>query len=144
MGGTTVLGFWLAVTAVAVTPPSTGDTGGTTIPSETGDTGAPAETGDTGIDDPSLDLDDDSDGWTPREGDCDDADPEANPGIVEVCFDEIDNDCDGLYDQECDAAPRLASLRGGGGCTGGSGVGGTTGAVFLFPPLLTALRRRSA
>ena len=43
----------------------------------------------------------------------------ASPGLAETCFDLLDNDCDGLLDEECDGTARLASLRGGGGCTGG-------------------------
>ncbi|MEM7274742.1 MAG: hypothetical protein AAF547_16780 [Actinomycetota bacterium] len=39
-------------------------------------------------------LDTDDDGFTPCEGDCDDADPDAYPGGVE----ESDNDG---YDQDC-------------------------------------------
>ena len=38
--------------------------------------------------------DDDGDGYTENEGDCDDTESDANPGETEVC-DDIDNDCDG-------------------------------------------------
>jgi hypothetical protein len=34
-------------------------------------------------------------GWADVEGDCDDSEPLANPGLDEVCGDGIDNDCDG-------------------------------------------------
>ena len=34
--------------------------------------------------------------------DCDDLDPNTNPGAEEVCGDAIDNDCDGLTDEGCD------------------------------------------
>ncbi|PJA46340.1 hypothetical protein CO172_03870, partial [Candidatus Uhrbacteria bacterium CG_4_9_14_3_um_filter_36_7] len=36
-------------------------------------------------------------GYVLEDGDCDDLDPEINPGMDEVC-DEIDNDCDGIVD----------------------------------------------
>ena len=42
-------------------------------------------------------TDDDSDGWTPCEGDCEDSDDQINPSIADVC-DGIDNDCDGTID----------------------------------------------
>jgi hypothetical protein len=63
-------------------------------------------------------LDEDEDGYTSDEcggSDCDDMDPDINPGVVEaafgdtICEDQIDNDCDGFIDlqdngcQECDA-----------------------------------------
>jgi len=47
--------------------------------------------------------------------DCDDADPDTNPGAAEICDDEIDNDCDGLADGDdsecifCDAADQVIS-----------------------------------
>lgn len=41
-----------------------------------------------------LDVDDDGDGWTENEGDCDDADAASNPGATDIC-DDADNDCSG-------------------------------------------------
>ncbi len=41
--------------------------------------------------------DQDGDGFTPREGDCDDSEPLVNPAADEVC-DELDNNCDGSVD----------------------------------------------
>ena len=46
-------------------------------------------------------FDVDGDGY-PAAQDCDDNDPERNPGATEVC-DEIDNDCDGLVDNDDDS-----------------------------------------
>ncbi len=43
------------------------------------------------------DLDEDLDGFTPAEGDCDDTDPDIYPGHRESC-DGIDSDCDGSDD----------------------------------------------
>ena len=46
----------------------------------------------------SAQSDCDGDGYTPAQGDCDDADPTRHPGAAEVC-DCIDNDCDGTVDR---------------------------------------------
>ncbi|MEO0601866.1 MAG: putative metal-binding motif-containing protein, partial [Myxococcota bacterium] len=37
--------------------------------------------------------------WTPEPGDCDDADPKAYPGALEIC-DGFDQDCDGTPDND--------------------------------------------
>jgi len=105
--------------------------------SATGDTG----TTDTGT--PLSPIDGDGDGFSPAQGDCDDEEPLAYPGNEEVCADRIDNDCNGLYDDGCDSRVQFGTLRGGGGCTGGTGVGNT---AFVFLPLLPLLlvgRRRA-
>lgn len=43
-------------------------------------------------------TDADGDGFTPADGDCDDADPNVNPGAAEDC-DGLDNNCDGAVDE---------------------------------------------
>jgi len=44
------------------------------------------------------DIDNDGDGYTPNQGDCDDNDYDVNPGAAEVC-DDIDNNCDGSINE---------------------------------------------
>ncbi|NCG20218.1 MAG: hypothetical protein GWP91_14510 [Rhodobacterales bacterium] len=87
-----------------------------------------------------LEADCDNDTFTIGEGDCDDTKVRVNPGRPEVCGDQLDNNCDGFFDEECDGAAQLGSIRGGGSCTGGSGVGGT--AFIFLAPLFLFTRRR--
>jgi len=89
-----------------------------------------------------LDADCDADSFTLATGDCDDSNPDIHPGVRELCGDQADNNCNGLFDEECDDAASLGSIRGGGGCTGGSGVGGAAW-VFLAPWWLIFRGRRS-
>ncbi len=46
-------------------------------------------------------VDEDGDGFTPAEGDCDDGDPSINPDAVDEDCDGVDEDCDGV-DGGCD------------------------------------------
>jgi hypothetical protein len=50
-------------------------------------------------------ADDDDDGWTEGQGDCDDCDARVNPGALDFSDNEIDDDCNGEVDDhtsECD------------------------------------------
>lgn len=44
-------------------------------------------------------VDEDGDGFTTEDGDCDDTDPSAFPGAIEVC-DGVDQDCNGSVDDD--------------------------------------------
>ncbi|MCH4554071.1 MopE-related protein [Aestuariibaculum lutulentum] len=50
------------------------------------------------IDPGSLDDDNDGDGYSENQGDCNDANPSFYPGATEIC-DGLDNDCDGEIDE---------------------------------------------
>lgn len=50
-------------------------------------------------------TDDDGDGYSEDQFDCDDTDPDINPEATENCDDNVDNDCDGdkdCQDSDCD------------------------------------------
>lgn len=81
----------------------------------------------------------DADGFTVGDGDCNDDNAEVRPGVQDVCGDQLDNNCDGLFDEGCDRSAQLGVPRGGGGCTGGSGVAGT---AMIFLPFAVFGRRR--
>lgn len=73
------------------------DTGlDTADPIDTGDTEIP-DTADTDTEDTSVDPNDqDGDGVTPADGDCDDLDENTNPGANDSTVDGKDQNCDGV------------------------------------------------
>ncbi len=48
--------------------------------------------------DTSSTSDNDQDGYSPRQGDCDDGDASINPGATETVNDGVDSNCDGEDD----------------------------------------------
>jgi len=62
--------------------------------------GGPSDMGAYGGPEP-LASDEDLDGWSVEDGDCDDTDPTSYPGGTEVC-DAADNNCDGTTDEGFD------------------------------------------
>ena len=57
---------------------------------------------DTGEPPNSPESDDDEDGYTEVEGDCDDEDENIRPGLEDSC-DGVDNDCDDVIDEDAHA-----------------------------------------
>jgi len=47
-------------------------------------------------------LDNDADGFTPDQGDCNDGDPAVNPGAFDIAGNGIDDNCDGVVDEVAD------------------------------------------
>lgn len=89
----------------------------------------------------------DGDGYTTAEGDCDDEAAAAHPGLPEDCSDDLDNDCDGLFNGGCNLGSRQGSLRGGGGCTAADEQPPKpSGTALVLLPLAFArrLRRKQA
>lgn len=79
----------------------------------------------------SSDVDDDADGFAAGV-DCDDTNADVNPDAVEVC-DGIDNDCNGLADDEEEAPPADAVERWSDADGDGFG-GGSLGRLCAEPP----------
>lgn len=84
---------------------------------------------------PNVDCD--GDGYSPLQGDCDDTNPEVHPGAIEDCGNDLDDDCDNLFNEGCDRGPQQGQLWGGSACYGEEDA---SFAVLMLP--LLGLRRR--
>ena len=54
-----------------------------------------------------YDLDSDGDGFTELTNDCDDSNPNVHPDAVEVCYNGIDDNCNGEEDEEGATSGRI-------------------------------------
>lgn len=100
-----------------------------------------ADCGDTGLQDTggaAGDDDCDGDEWRKRDGDCDDEDPDVNPGRDEDCDTPQDENCDGFFDEGCERALPRGQLVGGSAC----GNSGSAAAWIWLPMLFLARGRR--
>ena len=88
----------------------------------------------------------DADGYTLEDGDCNDLDGWANPGLTEMCEDSVDNDCDGDVDEGCDVGPGDGEISKGGGICGGCSSNPTSSALvpLVLGLISLTLRRRRA
>ncbi|MDA3824196.1 MAG: putative metal-binding motif-containing protein [Bacteroidales bacterium] len=69
----------------------------------------------------TVDIDDDKDGFTENQGDCNDADALVYPGATEICNDDIDQDCNGS-DLECPVSGCFVELNSSTGTLSISGI----------------------
>ncbi len=96
------LAFPLLVGCQLAVPDTVTDVPRDTAPPETTPDDSPVDTGDTDTDtvpeDP-FDRDDDGDGWSENEGDCDDDDAAVHPEQDDEC-NGMDDDCDGVYEED--------------------------------------------
>ena len=89
-------------------------------------------------DEPTNDCD--GDGVTIEQGDCEDADATISPDVEELCEDQIDNNCDGFFDEGCENIWASAELSGGGQCQ----IGPLSPSVVWIGLALLTVRRRGS
>ncbi len=76
----------------------------------------PVDTGEGPISDPPEDDDVDQDGYSTEQGDCDDADPDVNPGAEDSTVDGVDQDCDNFDGPDADGDGHADEAAGGDDC----------------------------
>jgi hypothetical protein len=84
----------------------------------------------------AADVDDDGDGYTENQGDCNDGNAATNPSAREVCGDTIDQNCDGI-DMVCqapdaDAGPDQRTAVGGEVLLNGSNSTSASGGALSY------------
>ena len=89
-------------TSSSSTSSTTGGQGGGPVFKDGGLTGAGV--GGDGACNPGPNDDRDKDGWTIAEGDCNDCDPNVNPGAIDTHHTRTDGGAD-LGDEDCDGKP---------------------------------------
>lgn len=112
-----------ATTSSSSTSTNVGGAGGTTSTSTLSDAGVGGGKPDAGGCKSGPNEDNDGDGYTPAQGDCNDCDPNVNPGAIEVIVNQpvgdggipkpADEDCDGTIDNvapPCDDGIALADF----------------------------------
>jgi hypothetical protein len=115
----------------ADTATDTAETGGTGDADTDTDTDADTDTDtdtDTDADTDVDPADNDLDGYDEASGDCDDDDPAVYPGAEEICYDEIDNNCDDIVDEDC----RFECYGGLGFAVEDPGTGTASSAMYGF------------
>lgn len=80
----------------------------------------------------------DQDGFTAAQGDCDDNNADVRPGRSEDCGNDIDDNCDGFFNEGCDRDAQQGQLRGGSTCRAET----SNAAWLVLPGVLLARRRR--
>ncbi len=78
----------------------------------------------------ASDTDDDGDGLSEEQGDCNDTYPTVFSGATELC-DDTDNDCDGEVDEDCVPVEVLPTISGIDGWDTAAGAVGTTKAIVI-------------
>ncbi|MBM4366496.1 MAG: putative metal-binding motif-containing protein [Deltaproteobacteria bacterium] len=74
---------------------------------------------DSVVDEGTAAYDDDGDGYSENGGDCDDGDDESYPGAPEDYSDYVDQDCNGVAEEDFDGDGHLSMTTGGDDCDDG-------------------------